>query len=244
MSGSLWLIGGLDPTGGAGVGRDEATAIAFAPALPRHVVITSYTEQGDGRPARGHAVAATHLREALAQLDRPLAIKLGLLPASLVEIVDATLAEHAAPCVLDPVLRASDGGDMGASVEALRGLVRRVGLVTPNRDEVLAMFGCAPAAVTTAMLRPWGDAAWLLKDCEPGPRVRDRLLDADGETSFVRPRVMGPDPRGTGCALATAIACGLAGGHSLVAACRDAIAWLDDARTRVTPGPDGRAHLA
>ena len=41
----------------------------------------------------------------------------------------------------------------------------------------------------------------------------------------------GPDPRGTGCALATAIACGLARGDDLHDAVANAIAWLDTART-------------
>jgi hydroxymethylpyrimidine/phosphomethylpyrimidine kinase len=56
--------------------------------------------------------------------------------------------------------------------------------------------------------------------------------------------VPGPDPRGTGCALASAIACELARRLELPLACERAIAWLDAARSRLVLGPEGRWHLA
>ncbi|HWB82183.1 MAG TPA: bifunctional hydroxymethylpyrimidine kinase/phosphomethylpyrimidine kinase, partial [Nannocystaceae bacterium] len=65
----------------------------------------------------------------------------------------------------------------------------------------------------------------------------------DAVHDFVRTRVSGVDPRGTGCALATAIACALGRGEALIDACAQAIAWLDEARLHTAPGPDGRPHL-
>jgi hydroxymethylpyrimidine/phosphomethylpyrimidine kinase len=70
------------------------------------------------------------------------------------------------------------------------------------------------------------------------------LADEGGEQVFDRSRIEGPDPRGTGCALATAIACGLAAGASVREAVSCGIEWLDVARTRTEPGPDRRAHLS
>ncbi|MFO0634497.1 MAG: PfkB family carbohydrate kinase [Nannocystaceae bacterium] len=242
---TLWLIGGHDPTGGAGIVRDEVTAAAVAPAMPRHAVVTAATWQGDGRPARAQARAADAFARELAGIEQARAIKLGLVPASLVETLAAALARTAAPCVMDPVLRASDGGELGASASALLRLLPHVTVVTPNRDETVALLGGPPSEVAAGALAAVGSAAaWLLKDVEPGPQVCDRLVEARGVHEFRRARRPGADPRGTGCALATALACALAEGASLRDACARAIAWLDEARMHVIPGPDGRPHLA
>jgi hydroxymethylpyrimidine/phosphomethylpyrimidine kinase len=139
--------------------------------------------------------------------------------------------------VCDPVIAASDGGRLGADIDELRELARRVDLLTPNLAE--------RAMLEATSLLP--GVAVLCKG-EPVPdrpdRIRDRLRHGDGsELWFERPRLSGPDPRGTGCALASAIACELALGRSLVTAVVSGIAWLDGARRRVHPGPDGRVHL-
>ncbi|MBC8072341.1 MAG: bifunctional hydroxymethylpyrimidine kinase/phosphomethylpyrimidine kinase [Deltaproteobacteria bacterium] len=239
---SLWVIGGLDPTGGAGVLRDRWTAAMLVPDLEVVTVISAHTEQGDGRPARSHPTEPSRLATALRGLGDARAIKLGLVPASCVDVVLEALAGLAVPCVLDPVLHASDGGDLGASVEGLRTLARAVELVTPNREEARALLGHAgPAQALAAVLAP---AAVLVKDERAGlDTVCDRLVHGERTVAFERSRVHGPDPRGTGCALATAIACARACGDPLELACARAIAWLDRARVHTQLGPDGRAHL-
>jgi hydroxymethylpyrimidine/phosphomethylpyrimidine kinase len=234
----LWVLGGRDPTGGAGVDRDRATAATVAPELELAVLVTADTDQGDGRPARAHARAPLELARELATLPAPSAVKLGLVPDAAVDPVLAALRPLSCPIVLDPVLVASDGGALGSSAAGLRRLVAIATLVTPNRAEAAAL---ADAVDVVAALRP---AAVLLKDAESDPsRVVDMLALADAVHRFDRPRRPGADPRGTGCALATAIACHLARGVPLPDACARAIAWLDDARTRTHPGPDGRPHL-
>jgi len=244
----LWIVGGHDPTGGAGVLRDRWTAEAFAPGLAVSIVVTADTEQGDGRPARAHPVAAHGLTQELAGLPAPSAVKLGLVPESLVDTMLAALAQVACPVVLDPVLHASDGGALGSSVAGVRRLARLATLVTPNRREAEALVGAAASdddGFLDALARALAPAAVLLKDghgVDP-THVRDRLVERGVVTELARPRIPGPDPRGTGCALATAIACALATGATLRSACLRAIAWLDDARTRTTIGPDGRPHL-
>ncbi|MBL8948761.1 MAG: bifunctional hydroxymethylpyrimidine kinase/phosphomethylpyrimidine kinase [Myxococcales bacterium] len=245
---SLWLVGGLDPTGGAGVGRDRATALAVAPTLEVVTVISAMTQQGDGRPARAVPTAPTTLRAALAGIGTARAVKLGLVPAACVEVVAAALRPLRVPRVLDPVLRATDGGDLGADVEGTHLLAACVDLLTPNRAEARALLGELPAqedALVTAV-RERGLPSVLFKDAEdPDPAwVCDRLVHDGRCVDFRRPRVQGADPRGTGCALATAIACGLAQGRGVVEACASAIAWLDVARTRTHLGPDGRPHLS
>jgi hydroxymethylpyrimidine kinase/phosphomethylpyrimidine kinase len=243
---SLWLVGGVDPTGGAGVDRDRLVAHERAPGLPVTTVVTAMTQQGDGRPARAQATARDQLAASLADIGSASAVKVGLVPASVADVVADALRRTRAPRVVDPVLWASDGGDMGARAEALRRLVKAADLVTPNRAEAEALFGRAPVSNDDAIAAVAGfpGTAWLLKDAESDAhRVCDRLVIGGQIIEICRPRIPGGDPRGTGCALATAIACAMALGASIVDACRTAIAWLDVARQHTTIGSDGRPHL-
>lgn len=248
---SLWLLGGHDPTRGAGLHRDLVTARVRAPGLPRCFAVTALTEQGRGRPARAWAVPASRLRARVSGWPRPRAIKVGLVPDELASVVAELVGAIGAPVVVDPVLRASDGGGLGASARGLAPLLAVATLVTPNLAEgralAEAMRGVREPLDDEALARALGECpgATLLKGghgADP-TRVIDRLLTGDRVTTFARPRTPGPDPRGTGCALATAIAAELAGGATLEHGVAEAIAWLDDERTRWHLGPDGRAHL-
>src|SRR5690606_33528134 len=124
------------------------------------------------------------------------------------------------PVVLDPVLAASDGGDLGARVDVLQNVLKDMSeetwIITPNRREAAALAGCAQDDPDLALRvgERLGRAAVLVKDIA-GDRewVRDVICRSGQLCDFERPRVQGPDPRGTGCALATAIACGLAHGR-------------------------------
>ena len=224
----LWLLGGLDPTGGAGLLRDFATARAVRPQLATRSVATALTVQGHGAPAIARAVSREDLRFQL-EGPPPSAIKIGLVPRELVDVVVAFVDRWRAPVVVDPVLVASDGGDLGADAIALRPLLDRATLVTPNRAEAAVLGPCVNV---------------LRKNAEDDPHVVvDILVVGDREHRFARPRAAGPDPRGTGCALATAIAAALAGGDDLHAAVASAIAWLDDARTRARAVGSEPPHL-
>lgn len=249
---SLWILGGHDPTHGAGVYRDLVTARTVAPGLRRCFAVTALTEQGRGLPARARAVPAARLRARVARWPPPRAIKLGLVPDALAEVVAEVVAGAGAPTVVDPVLRASDGGSLGVTAGGLGPLLGVATLVTPNRDEALALLGAGEASeaseaseLAAALGRRFATLAILLKDghgSDPA-RVIDRLVVGGQTLAYARARVPGPDPRGTGCALATAIAAHLAQGASLEAAVAASIAWLDQARARWYVGPDGRAHL-
>ncbi|EDM81170.1 Phosphomethylpyrimidine kinase [Plesiocystis pacifica SIR-1] len=247
------VIGGLDPTGGAGLLRDSWTAQRVAPTRPVVAVATALTDQGRGRPARAWVPPLATVRAeldrvgALAEGGAIAAVKIGMVPeAAAGAVLDLltrlrALGSPTRPrVVLDPVARASDGGSLGASPTSALALILASDLCTPNRDE-RGLFAGHEASVRAA------GVAWLDKAVEGAGagRVCDRLVLPDGRArSYLRPRVEGPDPRGTGCALATALACGLAEGWSLERATKAAIAWLDEARRHLHRGPDGRPHLA
>jgi len=224
---AIWLVGGLDPSGGAGVLRDVATVRAVAPTRPVHVVVTAFTQQGDGRPAMAGPMDAEAMRFQFTRAPRPAVVKIGLVPATVVGVVVEALAPFEVPTVLDPVLRASVGGTMAASAEGLEPLMRRA-VVTPNASEYDALIGGVDPQVWLA--RQGASAVLRKGGHDEHEQVSDTLWTTDGARVFSRPRVQGPDPRGTGCSLASAIACGLAGGERLAGAVGRAIAWLDGAR--------------
>lgn len=244
---SIWLVGGLDPTGGAGVLRDHFTAGAVAPELSSHCVVTAWTRQGDGAPARPGRIDVDGLEARLRRLPPPAAVKLGLVPDPCVPVVRRAIAELAVPIVADPVMRASDGGDLGATPAALEPLLAIATVVTPNVPEAIALVGedLDPKGLIDALVSRFPGTGVLLKGGH-GPvveRVTDRFAVSGTVHELSRPRWPEGDIRGTGCALATAIACRLALGDPPDAAVRRAVTWLDDARRGARSGPDGRLHL-
>jgi len=267
----LWLLAGLDPTGGAGLLRDLWTLRMLLPEARVVAVVSAWTWQGHGVPARAEARSLRRITAELARQPRPHVVKVGLLPSALIrQGLIERLEELAggAPLVVDPVLLASDGGDLGAGPAELRELAGRAALVTPNRGEAAALAACKhdePDLVERLGRRIAGPA-WLLKGGHAaGLEVVDRLWIRGSVREFRRPRLSGPDPRGTGCALASAIAAGLARriaadpsgvlrtldpqcfaadrDAQLVDAVSEAIRWLDGARLRWRSGPEGAAHL-
>lgn len=241
----LVVVGGVDPGGGAGVLRDVATATALDARA--HVVGTAWTEQGPGVHAvepRAPEAVRDALRRALATV-RPGAVKVGMAvgPATAAAIVEA-LERYAGPIVVDPVLATSRGGPLwSAPAGELLPLLRRATLVTPNAPEAAALAGKPVASAAEAELAgrqlvgTAGLAAVLVKGghlAAADSEVVDLLVTPNGSARFTHPRVDGTSPRGTGCALATAIAVELAGGADLAAAIARAGAWLAKAIAAAT----------
>jgi hydroxymethylpyrimidine/phosphomethylpyrimidine kinase len=136
------------------------------------------------------------------------------------------------PVVFDPVLAASAGGALfeGAPADLLP-LVRRATLVTPNLVEAAWLTGLAVETLDHARqaaqtLAGWGPAAVLVKGGHLPRAATDVLRSAAGERLFEGTRLPGRSPRGTGCALATAVAVGLARGQPLEQAVDAAKVWL------------------
>ena len=220
----LLVIAGTDSSGGAGLSRDVATATEFSVAVSP--VVTAVTAQTDDGLLSAQGISAEVIR---AQIDAALqtrdihAIKIGMLgTGDAVRVVARALKSTKAPVVLDPVLRSTSGGTLldaqGAEL-LLRELLPNVTLVTPNLDELGALSGSQDAP-TAEQVRRLGAQAVLVKGGHAnGTDCTDILFSKQGETvSFGAPRLL-VSKRGTGCTLATAIACGLAKGLSLSAAC-------------------------
>jgi hydroxymethylpyrimidine/phosphomethylpyrimidine kinase len=88
-----------------------------------------------------------------------------------------------------------------------------------------------------------GVAAVLVKGGHlPGAEATDTLVWGDDVRRFARPRARGGDVRGTGCALATAIAVALGRGAQLAGAVLTATTWIGGAIERARDVGDER-HL-
>jgi hydroxymethylpyrimidine/phosphomethylpyrimidine kinase len=234
------LLGGLDPVGGAGLTLDATVVAAHGcQPLPVAVVLTVQNRFGFGSV---HPVAVPVWRAALAAAaaEGPIAaVKTGLLAEpSLVAAVASALAEFApqAPWLVDPVLGATAGGlRFGRELpEAYRThLVGRAALVLPNQPELQALGGSVDALLAL------GAGAVLHKGGHgDGPSSVDVLHTPTGRESMARPRLPVGPVRGTGCALASAIAARLAVGAELASACRAAGDWLHAALARLSPAAD------
>jgi hydroxymethylpyrimidine/phosphomethylpyrimidine kinase len=155
----------------------------------------------------------------------------------------------AIPVVVDPVLVSSSGGvllDEAGRAALLEELVPRTTLLTPNVPEAAALLGESPALDEAGLIRQgqllldFGSRAILLKGGHSeGEFAVDLLIDQDGSIEKISSkRVMGSS-RGTGCALASAIAAGLANGLSLTEACRGAKRYVLGMLTAWLPGDGG-----
>jgi hydroxymethylpyrimidine/phosphomethylpyrimidine kinase len=242
-------VGGLDASGGAGLMRDFLTARALG--ANAHMVATAFTDQDEagvfGVDVRAGDSLRRHLAAALSRSQRDgraVAVKIGMVgdPALVSAILEA-LAGFEGPVVYDPVLAASSGGALyRGQLAALDPLLARAALVTPNRSEAAALArvpvdDLAGARAAGEALRARGARAVLVKGGHlDGDEACDVLVSEAGVQVLCAPRVVGRDPRGTGCALATAIAVGLARGVGLAAAVGEAKVWL---RARIAEGGGG-----
>jgi hydroxymethylpyrimidine/phosphomethylpyrimidine kinase len=230
---TVLVLGGLDPGGGAGLLRDVFTART----LGAHPVAvgTAWTEQAAGVhrvEARDPGALRDSVRHATA--TRPAAVKIGMVcdsaqAAAIVEGLDG----YGGPVVVDPVLATSRGGRLFAGTpEELEPLLRRATLVTPNAPEAAILTGrpvddlAAAAEAAQSLVAAGAEAALIKGGHLPGAVVTDTLFSSGALERLSRPRVDGGDVRGTGCALATAIAVHLGSGLALLPAVEAATTWL------------------
>jgi hydroxymethylpyrimidine kinase/phosphomethylpyrimidine kinase/thiamine-phosphate diphosphorylase len=250
---TLWSISGLDTAGGAGLSADQRAADAIGAHLCP--VVACLTAQHSLGVDAAFPVPADQLDaqlQALAADLPPRAIKTGLLGSvaaieTVARWVDRLRAQAPAgtdphrhlALVVDPVLRASAGGadfSNEATVAAYRQhLLPRATVITPNRDEALALLGRQACASSDAdfehvpdlgvALQATGARAVLVTggDARQGPHDErfslDWLSSPEAEGWLCAPRVDTPHHHGSGCTLASALAAALAIGHAPADAC-------------------------
>jgi hydroxymethylpyrimidine/phosphomethylpyrimidine kinase len=249
----LLIIAGSDSGGGAGLQADIKTATALG--VYTSTAVTAVTVQ-DTRGVHGiHHVPAFIVREQIACVVDDIgadAIKVGMLgSAGIAGAVAETLERSAKniPLVLDPVLK-STGGSPLLEENAISILKARLfpltALLTPNIPEAEAITGitirdAADMQRAGEELRAFGASAVLVKGGHAsGDLIEDVLVADKGALVFSSPRIDSRNTHGTGCTLATAIACGIAQGLQLVESIDRARAFVLEA-IKTAPG-FGRGH--
>ena len=231
-------IAGSDSSGGAGAQGDLRTIAAHG--LHGLSVVTAITAQsGDGVrgwwPVSGAAVAA-QLHAAL-ELG-PAAVKVGMLgDAEAARAVCAALSTYGGPIIVDPVARSSSGATLlnDDALALLRDeLLPMSTLVTPNLAEAEALTGVAVTdratqRVAAERVVALGAKAALVKGGHLEGAPVDVLYDGSDWHELPGDRVSTEHTHGTGCALASAIACGLSTGAGLLDSVAAAKAWVAQA---------------
>ena len=243
MQGRVLIIAGSDSGGGAGIQADIKTVTALNGFAM--TAITALTAQNSLGVHAVHDVPEDFITRQIEVVLEDFgadAIKLGMLHRLPVIHAVADALERLAPgvpMVLDPVMVAKGGHallDADAMAAMKDRLIPRAHLITPNVPEAEALTGAKienveDLAVVGDKLDRLGTGGVLVKGGHlEGETVTDVLWQGGSRPEvFSSPRINTQHTHGTGCTLASAIACGLAQGLDLVAAVTRARAYVHKA---------------
>jgi hydroxymethylpyrimidine/phosphomethylpyrimidine kinase len=202
-------VGGLDPSGAAGVLMDTKVFQHFG--VPSAAVITANTVQNTCGAKYWEPTGEKIFRDQLEAIKEDLpvgVIKVGMLArGGFLKILVETFGDI--PLIVDPVMSSKNGKPLVDDPKVYLTFAEKIFLITPNLPEARFLTGSASddALELAKKLQGLGFRNVLVKGGHAGEeRVRDLLLTEGGKVLvFSRPRV-GKRPRGTGCALSSAIA--------------------------------------
>ncbi len=242
----ILIIAGSDSGGGAGIQADIKTVTMLGGhAMTAITAITAQNTLGV------QAVMSVPTQMVLSQIDSVAsdigvdAVKIGMLGSP--EVADAVadrLETMAVPVVFDPVMVATSGSLLAdeATIASFDRLMRVASVVTPNLPELEALGGEAAILAHGCYLLAKGGHG-------EGAYVVDRLLSANGLVdSLEGKRFDTSSTHGTGCTLASALACGLGAGLPITQAFRQAVrfvrlAILEAPHLGQGNGPLGQQHV-
>lgn len=221
-------IAGFDPSGGAGVLADIKTMTAFG--CYGVAAVTSVTFQNTRRVFGKFDQSPETIREQIAPLFEDFeiaAIKTGMLPTAGIirEVANLIRASGVPVVVVDPVLKSTSGFDLvdDLAIDALTSeLFPLASLITPNLAEAQRISGLGikdqreMESAARAILEIGRSSAVLITGGDAGSGLStDLVIDAGGVAVFSAKRIRSRHTHGTGCTLASALACLLARGRSL-----------------------------
>ncbi|MBF4461979.1 MULTISPECIES: bifunctional hydroxymethylpyrimidine kinase/phosphomethylpyrimidine kinase [unclassified Rathayibacter] len=239
-------IAGTDPTGGAGIQADLKSIGALGGY--GMAVVTALVAQNTHGVRSVHLPPASFLREQLDAVSDDVeidAVKIGMIATADYAAVVAEWLDRVRPpvVVLDPVMVSTSGHrllDPDAEA-AVRALVRRAHLVTPNLAELGVLAGASTASdwgtaleQASGLARALGTAVLVKGGHLEGGVAPDAVVSPDGDVfEALGERVATTSTHGTGCSLSSAMATLLAGRGSASAALAEALVeakeWLTGA---------------
>jgi hydroxymethylpyrimidine/phosphomethylpyrimidine kinase len=224
MTARVLIIAGSDSGGGAGIQADIKTVTMLgAHAMTAITAVTAQNTLG---------VDGVHLiptEMVIAQMDAVVrdigvdAVKIGMIgSAQTAEAVADYLERLTVPIVFDPVMVATSGATLAdaRTIAAFGKLMELASVVTPNIPELSALGGVAPVLRHGCHL--------LLKGGHgEGDEIVDQLLSPQGTVKELRgKRIDTSSTHGTGCTLASALACGLGQGMAISDAFDRAVSFV------------------
>ena len=235
---SVLTIAGSDSCGGAGVQADMNTFAAFG--VYGASVITAVTARNTIGVQAVEPVSDYMIIEQMESVleDLPVrAIKTGMLPsvagiAILGEILERQ--DPRIPMVVDPVVIEPQGKELTGktALEAIQNhLFPLASVVTPNRQEAEILTGMKISSIedmemAAAEIMEHGPGAVFLKGGRFNENeITDLLVTPDGLHHYTHMAFEGRF-HGTGCALSSAVAAGLAADKALPDAVKDAVDYV------------------
>jgi hydroxymethylpyrimidine/phosphomethylpyrimidine kinase len=251
-------IAGYDPSSGAGVTADIKTAAAFG--CYAVTCITALTVQSTQGVFAVEPVSPSVIRETLSRLQQDFdiaAVRIGMLgsSAAAAEVAGFLEGEKLPNVVLDPVLRSSSGASLldPSGLDLLRKrLLPQADLMTPNIEEAAILAGTDPLPPGTswdsakpgivelaARLHAMGARGVLITGGHLAEPVDFLSLQQPDnrylQREFAGEHLNSSSTHGTGCALATALACLLALGTEATVAVAEAKEYVRGAIRRAEP---------
>lgn len=222
----VMTIAGFDPSGGAGVLADIKTISAFG--CHGVAAVTSLTFQNTQKVFGASHQTVETLRRQVEPLFNDFeiaAIKTGMLgTAEIANEITNLIKLKDKPLVVDPVLRSTSGFDLTdrQAIEALKSrVIPLASVVTPNAEEAQRLTGVvirdrsSMQRAAQAILEMGARAVLITSGDLDLDSSSDVLLDDEGAVTYDAVRIRSRHTHGTGCALASALACLLARGLSL-----------------------------
>jgi hydroxymethylpyrimidine/phosphomethylpyrimidine kinase len=246
MTARILIIAGSDSGGGAGIQADIKTVTMLGGhAMTAITAITAQNTLGV------QAVLPVPTEMVLAQIDSVIsdigvdAVKIGMIgSAETAQAVAERLSGLAVPIIFDPVMVATSGSTLADAdtIAAFEKLLAIASVATPNLPELAALGG------RDAVL---GFGCHLVEKGghREGATVLDQLWSPGGlVTQLEAKRFDTDDTHGTGCTLASAIACRLGQGYKIADAFTDAVRFVRIAimmapRLGEGHGPIGHAEV-
>jgi hydroxymethylpyrimidine/phosphomethylpyrimidine kinase len=220
----ILIVAGSDSGGGAGIQADIKTVTMLGGFAT--TAITAITAQNTLGVTDAMLIPPDMV---IAQIDAVVsdigvdAVKIGMIgSAATAEAVAERLERLAVPIVFDPVMVATSGSGLAdsATVAAFGRLMRIASVVTPNLPELEALGGEAAVLAHGCHLLAKGGHG-------EGAEVVDTLISPGGGRRELRgKRFDTTDTHGTGCTMASALACGLGAGLGIQQAFEQSVRFV------------------
>ena len=203
------IVAGLDPSGGAGILLDTKVFQFFK--VPSAGIITANTVQNSCGAKYRQPIEEKIFKDQLEALKEDFTfgvIKVGMVARRrFLESLAETF--KGIPLIVDPVMFSKNGVPLIDDWKIYLDLAEEIFLITPNLKEaqILSESDTKKVEELLLKLRKRGFRNILLKGGHiKGDRVRDYLLLQNGEFYVFSKKRLNAHPRGTGCALSSAVA--------------------------------------